>query len=204
MSINSAQNLISKPISEKDRVRLDGFFERIKSQYPVPESCAMPLLYAVQQIQGFISKEGLEYVSEKTRLTPAHVLELATFYTMFRLKPVGQYHIQICRTASCYFCGGRELIEFVRDFVGKDEFDPSDDGLFSWELVECIGSCGSAPAVIINDRLFENLNVDQLKDILDRIKLERPNLSLDVFSDRFGDDWNDLPFSRILDSQTKR
>lgn len=190
--------LLSRPLSVEEKQRLNEYFLRISSQYPEKQSLAMPLLFACQELLGFVSKEAIEFVAEKSELSPAHVLELATFYTMFHLKPVGKYHIQVCRTASCFFCGGQELIEFIKGFVGKDQLVPSDDGLFSWELVECIGSCGTAPAVLINDRLFECVTVEALKNLLERIKRERPELKLSVFRDDFSADFLDYPFSRIL------
>ncbi len=190
--------LISRPFSEEDKTRLIGFFEKIKDLYPDVKSCVMPCLYAGQELVGFISKEVVEEVARLTGLSEAHVIELASFYTMFHLRPVGRYHIQICRTASCYFFGGKQLITFLKDYLGVDEGEVTADGMFSWELVECLGSCGTAPAVAINDRLFEFVSKDDLKNILDEIKIKLPNLNYSVFSNSFSEDFKKYPFSRIL------
>ncbi|MCS6893122.1 MAG: NAD(P)H-dependent oxidoreductase subunit E [Deltaproteobacteria bacterium] len=190
--------LLSKSFSEEQLKKLRGYFEGIKFCYPKPESCVMPLLYAAQELLGFVSKEAIQEVSRLIGMSEAHVLEIATFYTMFRLKPVGRYHIQICRTASCFFCGGWELIDIVQKIVNKPQMVPSDDGLFSWELVECLGSCGTAPAILINDRLFENLSPSKLLTLLEDIKLTLPDLSFSVFTNSFGGQFNKYPFSQLL------
>lgn len=190
--------LLSSPFSQVEKKVLEEKFMSLAPKYPDRKSLAMPLLYLCQEVQGFISQEGIDFVSEKTGLSSAHILELVTFYTMFHLKPVGKYHIQVCRTASCYFCGGKKLIDWVKKFVGKDQLERTDDGLFSWELVECIGSCGTAPAVLINDRLFECMDEVKLESLLTRIKKEQPDLRLSNFTDSYSQDFSDLPFSEII------
>lgn len=144
----------------------DAEFERLAARYPIRESMIMPALWLAQQQQGWISAETIEYVAERVGTYPAKVFELATFYTMYHLRPVGTYHISVCRTLSCYLRDKQEIVDFLADEVGIKPGQVSDDGKFSLEEVECLGHCGSAPVVQINGEFYEEMNVEKLRALL--------------------------------------
>lgn len=170
-SANSVGQNVS-PIPEKFKKRLD----EIVSKYPSKKSAIMPALYLAQEHIGWVSKEAIKWVSEHLDLAPAHVESVATFYTMYYKRPVGKYHIQLCRTLSCMLCGAKELTAYLKDRLGVGPLEVTKDGLWSWEEVECLGSCGTAPMVQINDVFFENLTPASLGETISLIEKEKPDL----------------------------
>lgn len=169
----------------------------IKARYPDSKSAIMSALYIAQEELGYISQDAIVWVSEKVGIPAVHVEEVATFYTMYHKKPVGKYHIQLCRTLSCALRGMKELTRCVHQRLDIKPGEVSSDGLFSYEEVECLGSCGTAPVCQINDRFFENLDVDKLLQLMDRIQKERPNLSLSSIREELGSDILENGFSSI-------
>jgi NADH-quinone oxidoreductase subunit E len=143
---------------------------RIK-RYPVSRrSAALPLLHLWQETFGYISEQGIEWIARKLNLESISILELATFYPMFRRRPFGKIHIKVCRTLSCELRGNREifarLLELTR--VEGEPHSPmhSPDGKFSLEFVECLACCGTAPVLMINDDLFENVTPSALESLI--------------------------------------
>jgi NADH-quinone oxidoreductase subunit E len=147
----------------------------------------MPALYIAQEELGHITPEAIDWVSAKVGIAPVHVLEVATFYTMYYKKPVGRYHVQVCRTLACALCGARKISERLRDRFGLLPNQVSADGMWSYEEVECLGSCGTAPMCEINDTFFENLTPEKLDEILDRIGKEKPDLRFSTTRDTLGE-----------------
>ncbi|RMG44167.1 MAG: NADH-quinone oxidoreductase subunit NuoE [Candidatus Dadabacteria bacterium] len=184
---------MAKEISEKAEKRLAEIIEK----YPEKRSAALPALYIVQEEHGMITEEGIKWVAERVGLSPVHVKELATFYTMFHEKPVGRYHIQVCRTLSCAICGCKGLSEYIVNRLGIKPGEVTEDGLWSFEEVECLGSCGTAPMVEINDTYFENLTPEKLGEIMDRIEKEKPDLSLSTINDKLGEGLKGHPRSEV-------
>lgn len=172
--------------------------EEIKKRYPDPKSAVMPALYIAQEELGTITDQAIEWAAEKVGMAPVHVREVATFYTMYYKKPVGKYHVQICRTLSCALCGARKLSEHLKNRlkIGPGEVTP--DGMWSYEEVECLGSCGTAPMCEINDCYFENLTVEKFEQILARIEKEKPDLRFSTVNDRLGEGLKDYPKSEII------
>lgn len=180
-------------LSDKAEARI----EEIKARYPDAKSAVMEALYIAQEELGSVSPEAIKWVAEKVGIAPVHVLEVATFYTMYRKKPVGLYHIQLCRTLSCALRGMKDLTGAVH---GRFKINPGEvtaDGMFSYEEVECLGSCGSGPMCQINDRFFENLSVEDFNKLIDRIEKEKPNLSFSTVNEELGQGLKDLGFSGI-------
>ncbi|MBI4026488.1 MAG: NAD(P)H-dependent oxidoreductase subunit E [Verrucomicrobia bacterium] len=150
---------------------LDAQVAEILTRYPVSKrSAAMPVLHLIQDTYGHISNEAIEWAAGKLELQPVHLLELVTFYPMFLQKPVGRYHIKVCRTLSCALNGGETVCEhFLEKLkVGLDE--TTSDGKFTVSHVECIASCGTAPVVQVNDDLYEGVTPQSADEILDRCK----------------------------------
>ena len=120
-----------------------------------------------------------------------------SFYTMYYKKQVGKYHIQLCRTLSCALRGMKELTQSVHERLKIKPGEVTSDGVFSYEEVECLGSCGTAPMCQINDRFFENLSVESLMALIDRIQKEQPDLSLSSVNEKLGDGLEDFGFTQI-------
>jgi NADH-quinone oxidoreductase subunit E len=124
----------------------------------------------VQEDQGYISPEAIEWIAAKLELQPINIYELVTFYPMFRQKPGGRRQIKVCRTLSCAIMGGyRTCSEFQRQF-GTGLGGVSPDGEVTVEFVECLASCGTAPVVMIDDELHEKVDTARARELSDRIK----------------------------------
>jgi NADH-quinone oxidoreductase subunit E len=147
------------------------------TKYP-PErrqSAIIPLLWLVQKQEGWVSEPAIRACAELLGMPVIRVLEVATFYTMFQLEPVGSAAlIQVCGTTPCRLRGAGELIALCEAEIGpKDHL--SKDGLFTWQEVECLGACCNAPMAQINDRYFEDLTPESLKAVIDAFRRgERP------------------------------
>ena len=171
--------------------------QEIASRYPKKKSAVMPALYMAQQHLGWLTDEAYEWVAEELDLAPAHVRAVATFYTMYYKQPVGQYHIQVCRTLSCMLCGAKNLTAHVKSRLGVAAGEITEDGLWSYEEVECLGSCGSAPMVEINDVYFENLTPESLDKLMDQIENEKPDLRYSTFEGKLGQGLADYGRSQV-------
>lgn len=159
----------------------------LAAKYPNSNSAVMPGLYIVQEELGYLTKEGINWVAEQLSMSPVQVMEVASFYTMYYKKPVGRYHVQVCRTLSCMVRGAPALTAALEEKLGCHANEVTKDGMFSFEEVECLGSCGTAPMCQINDRFFENLDPQKLLSLVEEIKRELPNLSLSTKLDKLGD-----------------
>ena len=172
--------------------------QELRSRYPQSNSAVMPALYIAQGELGWISEEAVAWVSARLDMPPSHILEVSTFYTMYYKKPVGQYHIQLCRTLSCMICGARELAAYITKRIGVPAHSITPCGTWSYEEVECLGSCGTAPMIQINDRFFENLTVESLGNLMDEIEREKPKLRYSNISESIDLDLKNHPISQIL------
>jgi NADH-quinone oxidoreductase subunit E len=141
-------------------------------KYPVKRSAALPLLHLVQEDQGFIAPEAIEWIAAKLEVEPISIYELVTFYPMFRTRPAGRRHIRVCRTLSCALMGGyKTCAEFERQFgIRRGEVSPG--GEVTIEFVECLASCGTAPVVMIDDDLHERVDCARARELSERIKAE--------------------------------
>jgi NADH-quinone oxidoreductase E subunit len=145
-------------------------FDRIVSRYPDREAAILPTLYLAQREFGYVSDEAIVYVAGLVGVSPAYVEGVATFYTMYNRKPVGKYHVQICRNLSCSLMGAEHLIERVSKKLGIRPGETTADGRFTLTKVECLGSCGTAPVMQVNDDYYENLTEDSIERILDGLR----------------------------------
>jgi NADH-quinone oxidoreductase subunit E len=141
------------------------------SKYPEGRqaSAIIPLLWRAQEQHGWLTRPAIEYVADMLGMAYIRALEVATFYFMFQLQPVGSVaHIQICGTTSCMICGAEELIAVCQELVAKAPHTLSADGKFSWEEVECMGACANAPMAQIGKDYYEDLTVDKLRALIGR------------------------------------
>lgn len=169
----------------------------IKKLYPDAKSAVMPALYMAQEELGSITEAAIEWVADRVGMAPVHVMEVATFYTMYYKKPVGKYHFQVCRTLSCALCGAKKITEYLHKRFGINPGQVSADGMWSYEEVECLGSCGTGPVCEINDCYFENLTVEKIADIVNRIEGEKPDLRFSAVKDSLGAGLKSYPKSEV-------
>ncbi|MCU0829349.1 MAG: NADH-quinone oxidoreductase subunit E [Tabrizicola sp.] len=130
-------------------------------------SAIIPLLWRAQEQEGWLSRPAIEYVADMLGMAYIRALEVATFYFMFQLQPVGSVaHVQICGTTSCMICGAEELVQVCKELIAKTPHTLSDDGKFSWEEVECMGACANAPMAQIGKDYYEDLTADKLRHLI--------------------------------------
>jgi NADH-quinone oxidoreductase subunit E len=145
-------------------------------------SAVIPILWRAQeQAGGWVPEAAIRYVAEFLDMAPIRVLEIATFYTMFNLEPVGRFHVQLCGTTPCMLRGAEELKEVCREKIG-DPHHTTADGKFSWLEVECLGACVNAPMVQINADFYEDLTPESLARIFDQLaagKKPKPGPQID-------------------------
>ena len=133
-------------------------------------SAIIPLLWRAQEQEGWLTRAAIEHVSSMLGLAYIRGLEVATFYFMFQLQPVGSVaHIQICGTTSCMICGAEDLVSVCRDKIAANPHELSADGKFSWEEVECLGACANAPMAQIGKDYYEDLTADRMGEIIDQM-----------------------------------
>ncbi|MDX2110958.1 MAG: NAD(P)H-dependent oxidoreductase subunit E [Verrucomicrobiota bacterium] len=146
--------------------------ERVIPVYPKKRSAVLPLLHAVQEDQGYISNEAVEWVAQKLELQPINVYEVVTFYPHFRQKPIGKHHIRLCRTLACALCGGYKMSELLEQEFGCKMGETSADGKVTLEFVECLAACGTAPVALIGDDLYERLDEPKVRKLCAAIKAD--------------------------------
>ena len=133
-------------------------------------SAVIPLLWRAQEQEGWLTRPAIEHVAEMLGMQYIRVLEVATFYFMFQLAPVGKVaHFQVCGTLSCMICGAEDLMAVCREKISKNHHEPSADGKFSWEEVECLGACANAPMAQIGKDYYEDLTAESFADLIDRM-----------------------------------
>src|SRR6056297_2491602 len=133
-------------------------------------SAVIPLLWRAQEQEGWVTRPIVETVAKMLDMAEIRVLEVATFYFMFQLHPVGAVaHVQVCGTTSCMICGAEDLVEVCREKIAPKPHQLSADGRFSWEEVECLGACANAPMAQIGKDYYEDLDRDSFARILDAL-----------------------------------
>ena len=155
--------------------------KKLIDRYPAGRqaSAVIPLLWRAQeQNEGWVSEPAIRYIADLLDMPKIRVLEVATFYTMFQLQPVGKKaHIQVCGTTPCQLRGSEDLIKICKSRIAKHMHEISEDGMFSWEEVECLGACVNAPMVQINDDFYEDLTADTFERLLEDLRHGRNVMS---------------------------
>ncbi len=144
--------------------------EKILNKYENPEESLIAVLQDVQGAEGYISRDAVEYITEKTGIASSRIMGVASFYAGFRLKPVGKYRIMVCMGTACHVNGAERIGDTVRRELGIEAGDVTADGLFSWEEVACLGCCSISPAMMINDTAYGKLTPDKVAEIIKNIR----------------------------------
>ena len=147
--------------------------QRIIRRYPEGKhkSALIPLLHLAQsEFDGWLSPGAMDYVASILNIQPIEVYEVASFYSMFNLKPVGKCVIEVCRTSSCWLLGAEDIVRHIEKKLNIHEGETSSDGLFTLKTVECLGSCGTAPMLQCGGDYYENLTLEKVDQLLGEMK----------------------------------
>lgn len=144
--------------------------QKIIRRYPEgrQKSALIPLLHLAQaEFGGWLSAPVMDYVAELLAIQPIEVYEVASFYSMFNLKPVGKCLIEVCHTSSCWLLGAEDIVRHLEQKLGIKKGETTPDGKFTLRTVECLGSCGTAPMMMIGADYFENLTIEKVDEVVD-------------------------------------
>ncbi len=156
-------------LSEEFKAKAD----KICARYPRRDAALIPLLLELQKETGYVAEEGMDALAAFLGLPYSRVKAVVTFYTMFNREPSGKYHLQVCRNISCHMAGAEGLLARLSSKLGIAEGETTKDGLFTLSAVECLGACGSAPVMQVNEKYFENLTGEKLDALLDDLRHNR-------------------------------
>jgi NADH-quinone oxidoreductase subunit E len=148
--------------------------DSIISRYPHKRSAIMPLLHYVQSIDGYVTNEGIELIGQKLELATAEVTAVSTFYTQYKSKPVGEYHVGICTNTLCAVMGGDAIFESIKEHLDIENDGVTSDGKVSVEHIECNAACDYAPVVMVNWEFYDNQTVQSVKDLVDSARAGNP------------------------------
>jgi NADH-quinone oxidoreductase E subunit len=142
----------------------------ILARYPVRRSALLPLLYLAQREEGYVSEAAMKEIASILKITPPQVYETVTFYTMLNLRPVGKFHIQVCKSLMCALVGSDALLGWLEARLGIKPGETTKDGLFTLSKVECLAACGTGPMMQVNDDYYERLTEEKVHRILADLK----------------------------------
>lgn len=148
--------------------------DSIIARYPRKRSAIMPLLHYIQSIEGYITNEGIELIGKKLDLATAEVTAVSTFYTQYKSKPVGEYHVGICTNTLCAVMGGDMIFDAVKEHLGIENNGVTSDGKVSVEHIECNAACDYAPVVMVNWEFYDNQTVQSVKNLVDGARSGNP------------------------------
>jgi NADH-quinone oxidoreductase subunit E len=141
-------------------------FQNLLPKYPTKQAVVLPALWLAMDQWGYLTNEIIEYVARRLDQSPVSVFAVVEFYTMFKTEKTGRHHIQLCRNMTCTMRGCEDLEAQIKDRIGIGAGEKTNDELFSLELVECLGSCGTAPMMRMDEHYFENLTEEKLDRII--------------------------------------
>ncbi len=145
-------------------------FQELLKRYPKKDSLTLPSLWMIQHQDGWICENAMKYLADRLDMSPMDIYSIASFYSMFHLKPIGRYNIQICKTLSCRLRGSENIKKHIESRLGIKAGQSTKDMKFTITEVECLGSCGTAPCVCINEDYIQNSTPQKIDAILDGLK----------------------------------
>lgn len=146
------------------------FISELLKRFDEPQGSLIAILQNIQNEFGYISKKSVEELSALTGIASARIMGVASFYAGFRLKPVGKYRISICMGTACHVNGSERIGDAVKRVLGTEAGDVTEDGLFSWEEVACLGCCSISPAMMINGKAYGKLTPEKVEEIINGIR----------------------------------
>jgi NADH-quinone oxidoreductase subunit E len=146
-------------------------FEAIAARYPVRRAALLPALWLAQREFGWLSPDAMLRVAELVGVSPVQVLEVAQFYTMYQKKKPGKHHLQVCQTIACLLAGSEEIKKTIERVLDLKPGETTPDGKFSYQLVECLASCHTAPCMQVNDDYHENLTPQSVETLIEKLKI---------------------------------
>lgn len=159
----------------------------IMARYPEKRSAVMPLLFLAMAEEGWLTDKGMEQVGLLVDMTPAQVLSVASFYTMYKRERTGRYLISVCTSISCMLLGSDDVLHAVEDESGVPHGETDPDGVLSVEHAECLGACGGAPAVQVNYELIEGISPDKARELVQWLRATTPEVvNTDEMQELFG------------------
>lgn len=144
--------------------------EKARKKYPTAKAAIMDTIYIAQEQNGYVSQEVMQEIANVLGVDTVDVFGVVTFYTMYFQKPMGKYHLMVCTNVSCMLRGAYDIYDSLKEKYGIDNMERTDDGKFSIEEAECLGACGYAPMMCINEDFHENLTKEKVFEILDSLK----------------------------------
>lgn len=156
---------MAKILSEKFHSEM----KKLEPRYPTKVALLLPALHAAQDELGWLPPEAMEEIGEYIGIHPAQVKEVASFYTMYNLKPVGKYHLKICTNVACCLRGAYDVVEHCEKKLGISVGQTTPDKKFTLHEEECLGACGTAPAMMLNNDYVENLDIRKMDEILGKL-----------------------------------
>jgi NADH-quinone oxidoreductase subunit E len=155
-----------------DRTRAEA--REIIARYPKPRSALLPMLHLVQSEQGYVSPDGIALCAEELGLTKAEVGAVATFYTMYRRRPAGAYHVGVCTNTLCAVLGGDVILDSLKEHLGIGHNETTEDGRISLEHIECNAACDYAPVMMVNWEFYDNQTPASARDLVDGCRAGTP------------------------------
>ena len=143
--------------------------EELRKRYPTSQALLLPVLWMIQEQEGYISEESMKYAGTLLNISYSHILGVVTFYTMLKKKAVGKHHIEVCTNVSCMLRGSGKILEHIEKRLGITVGEISQDKKWTLSETECMGSCGTAPMLAIGDEYYENLTVEKIDKLLDSL-----------------------------------
>ncbi|MDH4059647.1 MAG: NADH-quinone oxidoreductase subunit NuoE [Aquincola sp.] len=150
---------------------LVGEFDRLRARFPAgfDSSLTLPCLRRIQEERGYVAEEDIDALTAYLGVPRIQVEEVLSFYTQFRREPVGRFHLEVCRNVSCSMRGAERLIRHLHDKLGVAIGGTTADGRFTLKTCECLGSCGTAPVMVVNDEYHENMSPEKADELLGRL-----------------------------------
>src|SRR5262249_51699729 len=156
--------------TEQERADLTARAAEIIARYPKPRAALLPLLPLVQSKEGFVSTDGIAFCAEQLGLSEADVTAVVSFYSMYKRRPVGEYHVGVCTNTLCAIMGGDVILAELRDHLGVLGDEPTPDGKVSVEHVACNAACDYAPVVMVNWEFFDNMTPQSARELVDGLR----------------------------------
>jgi NADH-quinone oxidoreductase subunit E len=166
----NGQRSAAHAITESTRIEMRSLMAR----YPQARSALLPMLHLVQAEHGYVTPEGIEACAEELNLTTAEVSAVATFYTMYKRRPIGDYHVGVCTNTLCAVMGGDAIFADLKDHLGIGNDETTADGAVTLEHIECNAACDFAPVMMVNWEFFDNQTIASARDLVDRLRAGDP------------------------------